>query len=38
VRLIDNFFVDLVDLERKERERVKKDAGGKKAGSKGKKA
>ena len=38
VRLIDNLFVDLVDLERKERERVKKEAEGKKTGSKGKKA
>ena len=38
VRLIDNLFVDLVDLERKERERVRKEAEGKKTGSKGKKA
>jgi pantoate--beta-alanine ligase len=38
VRLIDNLFVDLVDLERKARERAREDAGRKKAGSKGKKA
>ncbi len=37
VRLIDNLFVDLVSLERQEKERANKSTGGKKAESKGKK-